>query len=77
MFCEFVQTGSPAALAGIRLWDELLEINGENLSGYSSDKAMNVLKEAKGQRISFAVKDRYFLLVSLAQDEKFSNPLHT
>ena len=49
---------SPAALAGLRVGDQVLQINDQNLAGYSDDKAAAVLKKADGARIKFAVRDR-------------------
>lgn len=53
-----VQQNSPAALAGLRFGDQILQINGQNVAGWDNDKAHKVLKNADGQRISFAVRDR-------------------
>lgn len=46
-------------MAGLRFGDQVLQINGANMAGYSSDKAMEVIKKATPQRIVMAVRDRY------------------
>ena len=58
VFVSFVQNGSPAALAGLRFGDQILQINGETLAGYERDKVMKILKNASPQKITFAVRDR-------------------
>ena len=64
VFVSFVLHGSPAAMAGLRFGDQILQINGETLAGYDHDKVMKILKQAAGQQIRFAVRDRwgYFFL---------------
>ena len=37
-----------------------LQINGEIVAGYTSDKASKVIKKASGDRINLAVRDRPF-----------------
>ncbi|NXI34790.1 SDCB1 protein, partial [Galbula dea] len=60
IFVQLVQANSPAALAGLRFGDQVLQINGENCAGWSSDKAHKVLKQASGERISMIIRDRPF-----------------
>lgn len=60
LFVALVQQNSPAALAGLRFGDQILQINGQNVAGWDTNKAHKVLKSADGQRISFAVRDRPF-----------------
>ncbi|XP_071965762.1 syntenin-1-like [Antedon mediterranea] len=60
IFVAFVLSGSPAAMGGLRFGDQLLQINGSNVAGWSRDKAMSILKKADEQRITFAVRDRPF-----------------
>ncbi|XP_032731325.1 syntenin-1-like isoform X3 [Lontra canadensis] len=44
-----VQANSLASLVGLRFGDQVLQINGENCAGWSSDKAHKVLKQAFGE----------------------------
>lgn len=60
VFISFVQTGSPAAIAGLRFGDQILQINGETLAGYDKDKVMKLIKKAPAQRIEIALRDRPF-----------------
>uniref|UniRef100_A0A8V0XER1 Syndecan binding protein n=1 Tax=Gallus gallus TaxID=9031 RepID=A0A8V0XER1_CHICK len=60
IFVQLVQANSPASLAGLRFGDQVLQINGENCAGWSSDKAHKVLKQASGERISMIIRDRPF-----------------
>jgi len=58
LFVALVQQNSPAALAGLRFGDQILQINGQNVAGWDNDKAHKVLKQVDGQKISFAIRDR-------------------
>ena len=58
VFVQYVHVDSPAALGGLRFGDQILQIDGETLAGYSSDKVMKILKNASAQRVVFAVRDR-------------------
>lgn len=58
VFVQYVHANSPAALGGLRFGDQILQIDGETLAGYSSDKVMKILKNASAQRIVFAIRDR-------------------
>lgn len=60
VFVQYVHSNSPAALGGLRFGDQILQIDGETLAGYSSDKVMKILKNASSQRVVFAVRDRPF-----------------
>ncbi|XP_033113659.1 syntenin-1-like [Anneissia japonica] len=60
IFVAFVLSGSPAAMGGLRFGDQILQINGTNVAGWSRDKTMDVLKKADAKRITFAVRDRPF-----------------
>jgi syntenin-1 len=60
LFVAFVQSGSPAALAGLRFGDQILQINGNTVAGWDNNKAHTFLKKADGQRIEVAVRDRPF-----------------
>lgn len=58
LFVQLVQANSPAALAGLRFGDQVLQINGQNCAGWSTDKAHKALKAAAETRIEMVVRDR-------------------
>ncbi|XP_026055310.1 syntenin-1 [Carassius auratus] len=60
VFVQLVQANSPAALGGLRFGDQVLQINGQNVAGWNSDKAHKALKAAAEQRIELIVRDRPF-----------------
>ncbi|XP_017566380.1 syntenin-2 [Pygocentrus nattereri] len=60
VFIQLVQANSPAALAGLRFGDQVLQINGQNCAGWSADKAHKALKAAAETRIELVVRDRPF-----------------
>lgn len=60
IFVAFVYRESAAALAGMRVGDQILQINGESVAGWSSDKALKCIKKADGAAISIALRDRPF-----------------
>lgn len=60
VFVQYVHANSPASLGGLRFGDQILQIDGETLAGYSGDKVMKILKNASAQRIVFALRDRPF-----------------
>jgi syntenin-1 len=60
VFVCYVKSGSPGAIAGLRFGDQILQINGEVVAGYSSDKASKAIKKASANNISLAVRDRPF-----------------
>lgn len=60
VFICYVKSGSPAAMGGLRFGDQILQINGEVVAGFSSDKASKVIKKASAERITLAIRDRPF-----------------
>ncbi|XP_057588998.1 syntenin-1-like isoform X1 [Hippopotamus amphibius kiboko] len=60
VFVQLVQANSPSSLVGLRLGDQVLQINGENCAGWSSDRAHKVLKQGFGERITMTIRDRPF-----------------
>ncbi|XP_034000569.1 syntenin-2 [Trematomus bernacchii] len=60
VFIQLVQANSPAALAGLRFGDQVLQINGQNCAGWSLDKSHKALKAAAETRIELVVRDRPF-----------------
>ncbi|XP_069330074.1 syntenin-1-like isoform X2 [Eulemur rufifrons] len=55
-----IQANSPPSLVGLRFRDQVLQINGENYAGWSSDKAHKVLKQPFGKKITMTIRDRPF-----------------
>ncbi|XP_018419694.1 PREDICTED: syntenin-1 isoform X1 [Nanorana parkeri] len=60
IFVQLVQINSPASLVGLKFGDQVLQINGENCAGWSSDKSHKFLKQVSGDRISMVIRDRPF-----------------
>lgn len=60
IFVVLVIEKSPAALAGLRFGDQILQINGVNVAGFSSDKVHDIFKKAPVNGIKVAVRDRPF-----------------
>ena len=58
VFIAFVHKDSPAALAGLRFGDQILQINEDNVAGWDTDKVMKRLKKIDGSRITMAIRDR-------------------
>jgi predicted metalloprotease with PDZ domain len=59
IFVSLVQSGSPAALVGLRFGDQILQINGTSVAGWSMDKIHDAFKKADVNNIRVAVRDRY------------------
>ncbi|KAI1283795.1 Syntenin-1 [Halotydeus destructor] len=60
IFVVLVQKDSPAALVGLRFGDQILQIDGDNVAGYSVDKVHNILKKGPANGVKLAVRDRPF-----------------
>lgn len=60
IFVACVAAMSPAALAGLRFGDQVLEVNGQLLAGYSTDKAIKLLKKCNPEKIEMVIRDRPF-----------------
>ncbi|XP_074643003.1 syntenin-1-like [Tubulanus polymorphus] len=60
IFIALVHSGSPAAMAGLRFGDQILQINGETVACWTTDKTMDFLKKCDPKRITFAIRDRPF-----------------
>ena len=58
IFVVLVTNGSPAAMAGLRFGDQLLQVNETFVSGMSHEKLHNFIKKLPGDRITLAVRDR-------------------
>lgn len=60
IFVCLVVENSPAALAGLRFGDQILDINGTNLAGQTMDKVHNLLRKCPVNGITMVVRDRPF-----------------
>ncbi|XP_063226197.1 syntenin-1-like isoform X2 [Bacillus rossius redtenbacheri] len=60
VFVNLVMKGSPAALAGLRFGDQILQINGVTVAGFSMDKVHKMFRESPVNGISVVVRDRPF-----------------
>lgn len=60
IFVCLVMKDSPAAMAGLRFGDQILEINSITMAGFSSDKVHSLLKKCDPNNIKLAVRDRPF-----------------
>lgn len=60
VFVSLVTKGSPAAQAGLRFGDQILQINGKNVAGMSMDEVHNLFKKSPVNGISVVVRDRPF-----------------
>lgn len=59
IFVCVVVKNSPAALAGLRFGDQILQINGTLVAGFSVDDVHKLLKKSDKNNISVVVRDRY------------------
>uniref|UniRef100_A0A9L0T0B8 PDZ domain-containing protein n=1 Tax=Equus caballus TaxID=9796 RepID=A0A9L0T0B8_HORSE len=57
IFVQLAQANSPASLVGLRFGDQVLQINGENCAGWSSDKSHKVLKQDFGEKITMTIRN--------------------
>ncbi|CAH0701886.1 unnamed protein product [Spodoptera exigua] len=60
IFVCYVAANSPAAMAGLRFGDQILEINNIALAGMTMDQCHAILKKSPTNGISMAVRDRPF-----------------
>ncbi|XP_068629797.1 syntenin-1-like [Battus philenor] len=60
VFVCYVVNGSPAALAGLRFGDQVLEINNIAVAGMTMDECHGMLKKAPANGITMALRDRPF-----------------
>ncbi|KAG5892629.1 hypothetical protein JTB14_019717 [Gonioctena quinquepunctata] len=60
VFVSVVVEKSPAALAGLRFGDQILQINDENVAGYSMEKVHDLFKKSPVNGIKVVVRDRPF-----------------
>lgn len=60
IFVCMVIKDSPAALVGLRFGDQILQINGTTVAGYSVDDVHKLLKKSGVNNISVVIRDRPF-----------------
>lgn len=60
IFVCLVMKGSPAALAGLRFGDQILQINGIVVAGFTMEKVHDFLRKSSVNGISIIVRDRPF-----------------
>jgi len=60
VFVCLVARGSPAALGGLRFGDQILQINGDNVAGYTTEKVHDILKKSSVNNINMVIRDRPF-----------------
>lgn len=60
VFVCLVVKNSPAAMAGLRFGDQILQVNGTLVAGYSVDDVHKLLKKSDKNNISLVVRDRPF-----------------
>ena len=73
IFVSLVIKNSPAALAGLRFGDQILQINGTIVAGHSMDDVHKLLKKSDKNNISVIVRDRPFeRTITLHKDSKGS-----
>jgi len=60
IFVALVTKGSPSAMGGLRFGDQILQINGDNVAGYSESQVHKIFQKASVNNIVLAVRDRPF-----------------
>lgn len=69
VFVCVVVKESPAAMAGLRFGDQILQVNGTTVAGYSVDDVHKLLKKSAHNNISVVIRDRPFeRIVTLHKD---------
>lgn len=60
IFVSVVVKDSPAAIAGLRFGDQILQINNTFVAGMSVDKVHKMLKDCPPNNINVIIRDRYY-----------------
>lgn len=60
LFVQLVQANTPASLVGLRFGDQILQIDGRDCAGWSTEKAHRALKKASAEKIVMVIRDRPF-----------------
>lgn len=58
IFVCLINSDSPAALAGLRFGDQILEVNGNAVAGYTMDQVHDMFRKSPVNGISVVVRDR-------------------
>lgn len=58
LFVQLVQANTPASLVGLRFGDQILQIDGRDCAGWSTEKAHRALKKASLDKIVMVIRDR-------------------
>lgn len=58
LFVCLVSKDSPAALAGVKFGDQILQINGQDVAGMEMDEGHKLLKKCDQNGIKVVVRDR-------------------
>lgn len=70
VFVVLIYATSPAAMAGLKFGDQILEINDIPVAGYSMQKVHDLIKKASPDELRFAIRDRPFeRTVTLHKDQ--------
>lgn len=70
VFIVLVYASSPAAMAGLKFGDQILEINDIPCAGYSMAKVHDLIKKASPDELRFAIRDRPFeRIITLHKDQ--------
>ncbi|XP_034945779.1 syntenin-1-like isoform X2 [Chelonus insularis] len=60
IFVCLVSPGSPAIQSGLRFGDQILEVNGTSVAGFSMEQAHKIFQNAPANNIKIVVRDRPF-----------------
>lgn len=63
IFVCLVMKGSPAALAGLRFGDQILQISGTTVAGFSKDQVHALFRKSPVNGISVVVRDRFVFVI--------------
>jgi len=69
IFVAFVWRDSAASLGGLRFGDQILQINGVNVAGWTMKQTLKALREAEASAVKFAVRERPFARVVTMQKD--------
>lgn len=69
VFVAFVWANSAASLGGLRFGDQILQIDGVDVAGWSQKQVLSTLKKANPQRVELAIRDRPFMRTITCQKD--------